>query len=462
MAEANAISPDRILEGAQLRAFQARAILICFMLAALDGFDTQSIAFVAPAIRHAWAVPPELFGPLFGAGLFGTMVGAATLSLLADRLGRKPVIVFCTALFGVMSLLCAMAQSIETLTLYRFIAGIGLGGAIPNIIALVSEYAPKRIRSTAIVATFCGFPLGAVVGGIASSRIIPAFGWEMVFIAGGILPLLLIPLVLLWVPESLRYLLRDAKHADKARAIVEKIEPGAGKALPLAVQSASGHARPPVRSLFSRERAAWTVLLWLLTFTALLLGYFLINWTPLLLVDAGLAHDKAIMGVVALNLGGIIGSLVFGRVSDKRGPFKVVATAFGLGAAFVAALGLMIDSPMPVVLALISAIGLLVFGAQLNITALAANYYPLDMRSTGIGWSMGFGRFGSFVGPVLGGALIALGLDQGQMFLVAAVPAALACVLVMLMAFNVPGSAPSADEARSAPGQEMSRDRAAR
>jgi AAHS family 4-hydroxybenzoate transporter-like MFS transporter len=180
------------------------------------------------------------------------------------------------------------------------------------------------------------------------------------------------------------------------------------------------------------------MLLWLVTFTTLLLGYFLVNWTPLILVDAGLDHHRAIMGVVTLNLGGIIGSLVLGRISDKRGPFLAIGAAFAVGALFVAIVGLMIQSSATVLLALIFVVGLCLFGAQLNIPALAANYYPLQMRSTGIGWSMGMGRLGSIVGPTVGGALVAFGLASGQLFLCAAVPAVVACITVAAMSFNVP------------------------
>tara|TARA_R110002049_G_scaffold54526_6_gene151726 strand:- start:2347 stop:3669 length:1323 start_codon:yes stop_codon:yes gene_type:complete len=438
MSNTTGITPAQLLGESKFSGYQLRAIVICFLIAALDGFDTQSIAFVAPALRHLWEIAPEQFGPLFAAGLIGTMVGAIVLSSLADRFGRKPLIIFSTLLFGGMSLLCATATSVDTLFMYRLIAGFGLGGAIPNILALVSEYAPHRVRSTVIVATFTGFPFGAVVGGIASSKIIPAAGWEMVFILGGILPLALLPFVFAWVPESLRYLLRRDDKQAKARRILERIEPGVTTAKTIDYSTDDVHAAKPVRNLFAPSRVAWTVLLWLLTFTVLLLGYFLINWTPLLLVDAGVPHQKAILGVVALNLGGIIGSLFIGRLSDKQGPFKVVATAFGIGAIAIAVLGFMIDSSVPVLLSIVFVIGLFVFGGQLNVTALAANYYPLDMRSTGIGWSMGFGRVGSFVGPLIGGALVAYGLHQGQMFLVAAVPAAIACALVIAMACNKP------------------------
>ncbi len=430
-----------ILENAKLGSFQLRIIAICFLIAALDGFDTQSIAFVAPALRHSWDIPPALFGPLFGIGLFGTLLGSIGLSPVADRIGRKPIILISTALFGVMSLMCATATSIEVLGFYRFIAGLGLGGAIPNIIALVSEYSPARVRSTAVVVTFTGFPLGAVLGGMASARIIPGYGWEAVFILGGVLPLLLIPVIMAGLPESLRYLIKRQDQPEKVSKVISHFGPELGNLDVSRIRLPEiGAAKQPVRNLFSADRKNWTLLLWALTFTSLLLGYFLINWIPLMLADAGLNHHDSIMGVVLLNLGGIIGSIFLGRVTDKRGTFKILAVAYGVGAIFIAAVGLWIESPVTTLMSLIFVVGLCVTGAQLNITALAANYYPIYMRSTGIGWSMGMGRVGSIIGPTLGGALIAYGLGRGQLFLVAAIPAAIACVIVYFMSFHVPSN----------------------
>lgn len=428
-----------VLDEARLRPFQMVVICVCFLIAACDGFDTQALAFVAPALRHDWQIPPAVFGPLFGAGLLGTMLGSILFGSLADRLGRKPLLLASTALFGVMSLLCAIADSVGILATYRFLAGLGLGGAIPNIIALVSEYAPRRIRSTAVVVAFAGFPAGAIAGGIVSASIIPRFGWQSVFIAGGLLPILLLPAILALVPESLRFLIATGREPQTVRRILGRISPQlAGVDWQRQRPGSGSGEHQPVRGLFREGRAHWTVLLWLLTFTTLLLAYFLVSWTPLLLAEAGVPHDRAIMGVVLLNLGGIIGGVTLGRISDRIGAFAVLVLAYGIGAAAVAAVGLMISSAPATILALIFVVGLSVFGAQMNITALAANHYPPSLRGTGVGWNMGIGRLGSFVGPTLAGGLVALGLVGGQLFLCAAIPALLAGLVVAVMSFRVP------------------------
>jgi AAHS family 4-hydroxybenzoate transporter-like MFS transporter len=439
MAEATDLNLLKILDDSKLGKFQLSVIIICFAVVALDGFDTQSIAFVAPALRESWDISPALFGPLFGAGLLGTLLGSIVFGSVGDRFGRKPMLTVSTLLFGIMTLMCATAMSIEQLGLYRFVAGLGLGGAIPNVLALISEYSPKRVRATVIVITFAGFPIGAVVGGMASARIIPAFGWESVFIVGGVLPILLIPIIALWIPESARYLAMQLDQQQKFMKILTRVNPElAGSEFDQISLPQARSKSIPVRNLFTHGRAAWTMLLWLLTFVTLLLGYFLVNWTPLLLVDAGLDHHQAIMGVVALNLGGIIGGIIIGRISDKSGPFLAMGVAFFIGAIFVGTVGLMIQSTATVLLMLIFFVGVCVFGAQLNLSAVSASYYPIYMRSTGIGWNMGIGRFGSVVGPTIGGALIAFGLVRGQLFLSATVPAVVAGLTVIYMSFNVP------------------------
>jgi len=434
-------NPDlvHLIDNSKLGPFQLRAMAVCFLLIALDGFDTQSISFVAPTLREAWSVSPEMFGPLFGAGLFGTLIGSIFLGSLADKFGRKPMLLVSGLVFGLLTLACATADSVQQLGIYRFLAGLGLGGAIPNILALVSEYSPKKVRSTAIVLTFAGFPIGAILGGMASARLIPHFGWESVFIAGGLLPLLMLLPVLLWVPESARFLASreglQARLQKIIKAIVPDMDDAAQRSIQLPVMS---HERIPVKQLFSDGRAAWTILLWLLTFTTLLLAYFLVNWIPLLLRDTGMEHREAIMGVVVLNLGGILGGFVIGRITDYKGPFKALAIAFFIGAVFVAMVGFKIDSPVPTLMALIFAAGCGVFGAQLNLSAITATYYPLAIRGTGIGWGMGMGRFGSVVGPTVGGALVAYGLSRGDMFQVAAIPAIISGALVIVMSFFAP------------------------
>ena len=427
-----------IMDKAKLRAFQKGVIATCFALIMVDGFDTQAIAFVAPALRHAWDVSPNTFGLLFSAGLLGTMIGAMAMGPAGDRFGRKPLILASTLLFGIMSLLSASASSVEILATYRFIGGLGLGGLLPNAIALVAEYSPRRVRSTSVVATFIGFPLGAVVGGMTSARIIPVYGWEIVFIIGGILPLILLAIAWFQLPESIKFLALNKKKSDQIASTLARVEPSLKDVDMERIQlPRTGQVKQPVKKLFMDGRAMWTLLLWLLTFSALLLTYFLVHWIPLVLVDAGVAQQKAIMGVALLNLGGIIGSIVISRISDRRGPYLAMSVAMGIAIVFIAAIGLSTPAGATVVLTVIFLAGITFVGAQLNISAIAATNYPVEIRSAGTGWSIAAGRVGSIVGPLIGGVLVSLNLGIDKIFLVAAVPAAVALFAIIMMSIRV-------------------------
>ena len=423
-----------IMDNAKLRAFQKGVIATCFALIMVDGFDTQSIAFVAPALRHAWEISPNTFGLLFSAGLFGSMLGAMILGPVGDRLGRKPLILASTLLFGIMSLLSAWASSVEMLAIYRFTGGLGLGGLLPNAIALVSEYSPRRVRSTTIVATFIGFPLGAVIGGMSSAHIIPAYGWEMVFIIGGVLPLILLVIAWFQLPESIKFLALNKKQPEQIASILARIDPSQSAVEVERLQLPSNKpVQQPVKKLFMDGRAMWTLFLWLLTFSALLLTYFLVDWIPLVLVDAGIAQQNAIKGVALLNLGGIIGSIIISRISDKSGPYLAMSVAMGIAIVFIAAIGISTPAGAAVVLAIIFLAGFTFVGAQLNISAIAAINYPVEIRSAGSGWSIAAGRVGSIVGPLVGGILVSVNLDIDKIFFVAAVPAAVALFAIIMM-----------------------------
>lgn len=429
------LTPTAAIDAAPFSSAQKRIVFLCALVAMLDGFDTQAIAFVAPVVASQWGVPVAAFGAVFGAGLAGLMVGALVFGPLADRYGRRRITIATTALFGLLTLFTAWADSLGMLLALRFLTGLGLGGAMPNIIALTAEYAPARSRATMVSLMFCGFPLGAVLGGLIASRMIPVLGWESAFWLGGVLPLLLLPVLHLWLPESIRFLAGRGVAEPKLRALMASIV-GAARAKEIRFEQAAAVAATPVtvKGLFGAGRTGRTLLLWVVFFMNLLLLYFLVNWLPSLLRQAGVSLDKAIVSTALLNLGGIVGALCFARLIDRFGPYKVLPAAYAAAAAATVVVGQATGAGFAALMTMVFVAGFCVIGAQISINALAANSYPAEIRSTGVGWALGIGRAGSVVGPIVGGLLVAAGLQVGALFLIAALPAMLAAVAVLMLA----------------------------
>jgi MFS transporter, AAHS family, 4-hydroxybenzoate transporter len=440
-----------IIDGTIIGPYQRRVFALCFLVSALDGFDTQSIAFVAPSISAEWNLAVASFGPIFSATLLGSVIGASVVGRLADRYGRRIFTVLTVALFGIATLACAFCQDASQLLAFRLVAGLGLGGALPNFLALAAEYAPLRMRSRIVVMTMWGFPLGAVLGGALSTVLIRSFGWTSVFILGGALPLLLIGVLLHTLPESIRFLaLQTARH-EALRRLLMRLLPGRtfpeGQAFYVA--EASVQSRGGYRMLFAQGRAAQTVLLSVAMFMSLLLTYLLINWMPLLLKQSGMATDSAVLGAVVLNLSGIIGSYVFSRRMDRsRRPIPLMVIAYVASACAVAAIGVVGSSVGPVMGSIFLA-GFLLIGIQMTMSAFVANSYPTSLRGTGIGWNQGVGRLGSLLGPLIGGVLLGLGLSPAQLLQVSSLPALLAALALAWLAWLQPVGLPRRSSVRA-------------
>ncbi len=426
---------NAVIDRAQFGPLQFGVTALCFIIAMLDGFDTQSIAFVAPKIAEEWGLSPSEFGPIFAIGLLGLTVGAFTLSPAADKFGRKTVILISTLVFGLFALLTAFAGSMTELLIYRFITGVGLGAAMPNIIALTSEYGPARLRATLVTVMFCGFPLGSTIGGLISTGLIANWGWESVFLVGGILPLLLLPVLYFMLPESVRFLV--AKGAPEARIapIVKKIDANASVAEfihGLKHEQSSAAKGFSVFQLFREGRTPVTLLLWVAFFMNLLVMYFLVNWLPTLLKGAGLPLSMAILSTAILNLGGVVGAIALGRMIDRFSPYLVLGTAYAASAAFIALLAFG-GTNLTVLLVGAALSGFGVVGAQIGCNALTAAVYPTNIRATGVGWALGVGRIGAIVGPLVGGVLLGAGWTPQSLILLAVIPAVVASLAVFIL-----------------------------
>ena len=395
-----------------------------------DGYDTQAIGYVAPALTGLWHLPRGSFGPVFSAGLLGLMFGAMVFTPVADRHGARRILLLYTAAYALLSLATALADSRGVLLALRFTTGLALGGAMPNAIALVSEYSPTRLRTLLVAAAVCGFSLGGAVGGAFAAATMHRFGWQSVFVTGGVFPLIMLPFLARWLPDSLPHLLADPAPHTRLAAIAREIAPGwsPGPAPALA----SRHAFP-LRLLFTGGYALPTLLLWAAFFCNLLLLYFLANWLPSVVHAAGLSIAMANSVTAIFQGGGTVGALVLAFICDRLGrPQRVLALAFLAAAACTALIGAAGTSPALLMLTVAGA-GFSVIGGQIAANAFAGNYYPSAMRATGVGWALGMGRIGSVLGPLLGGRLIGLDLPTPALFQWFALPALLAALCILLI-----------------------------
>ena len=427
MQPATAFDVRQFIDAQPVGRFQLLVAGMCSLLVFVDGFDAQAMGYVAPALSTAMQIPRSVLGPVISSGLVGMMIGAMVSGPLADRFGRRPVLIGCAVIFGIGSLLTATAQSVEMLAAFRALTGLGMGGAMPNAIALTSEYMPHRRRGTAVTTMICGFSLGAAVGGFVAAAIIPRFGWQAVFVVGGVAPLVIAGAAFLWLPDSIRFLLIKGGSEERARQYLARISPGT--ALPPTLTAALGESESRdgfvVLQLFAGQRAAGTLFIWTVYFMNLLNLYFLNSWLPTIMSDANIPVATAIRLTALFQVGGIGGALVLGMVLDRYFSFWILAGCYLWAAVCVFFIGAAGASTLLLGLTIASA-GLGIIGGQNACHALTASFYPTAIRSTGVGWALGIGRIGSIVGPVLGGLLLARGTPIGQVFWAAAVPALIA------------------------------------
>jgi MFS transporter, AAHS family, 4-hydroxybenzoate transporter len=424
--EVASVIDNRPISGLQLIVFVS-----CFFIMAFDGFDTQAMAFVAPAISKAWGASAGTFGPVFSAALFGGMVGGISLGYLADRLGRRLMLAICVAIFGALNVACAYANSIEAIIALRFLSGIGLGGAIPNTMAMISEFAPAHRRTTLIAMTWCGFALGAVLGGFVSIPLITHFGWPSVLFVGGIVPVLAAPFIAAYFPESIKFLMvAPQRNADAVRAIMRRIDPTSNvrdDAIFVLDEVKAGQGS--ALAIFRNGLAIGSIFLCLALFMSLLVVYCLLNWIPLLLNQAGLPMSDAIMGTILFNLAGIPGSFLCTWMIDRKivQPLTILISAYFLGAISVAFIGYAGTSFWPLMISIFIS-GFLIIGVQLSLNAVITTYFPTALRGTGGGWSVLMGRAGALSGPLFGGLIVASGSSPSQMFAASAIAPLCACL----------------------------------
>lgn len=410
-----------VIEGQKFGWFRASVLFWSCTLMFIEGYDMQATAYAAPSMIQAWQINKAYFGPVFALGLFGYMIGATFLGSLADRIGRKTVIVGGAFLFGAFTLATGFVTSLPALLALRFIAGVGLGGSVPTAIALTVEYTPSPSQATTISILFASYTIGGTAGGMIAAKLIPTFGWPIVFYVGGVAPILLAAVLIQTMPESVRFLALQDYRPDQLASILTKVR--GDQPFDRHTQFVLREKRPdglPVRHLFTEGRTTMTLLIWC-AFVASLLGHqFLTSWLPTVLVGSGVPLAHALIAGALLHGGGTVGGLIMCRLLDKRGLSSIVI-AFALAAPLILLIALAGNSDV-LLMPLVLLSGFFSIGGHTGLQGIAGTFYPTSIRSTGTGWANGVGRIGSILGPLLGGFLISLGMSNSMLFSFAAVP----------------------------------------
>ncbi len=434
MSTAAKLNVSDVIDGSRIGRFQAGLFTLCALSLIMDGFDVQAMGYVAPEIINEFGIPVGQIGPIVSAGLVGILIGSLFFTVLADKIGRRPVLIIGTFFFAILTLLTGLfAQNAEQLMLLRFIGGIGMGSIIPNATALIGEYSPARIRVTLIMTITVGFTAGAALGGLVSAWMMPLFGWRSVFYFGGAVPLLVGILMIFWLPESLQFLAARGQFGKVGRWL-KRVDPSA------AIGPDTQYFIPeenkggvPVLNLLTEGRAPVTLLYWGVNFTNLLNLYFLAGMLPTILnqtVNMSSSTSALITGT--MQLGGTVGTFGLAWLIAKRGFTPMLTLTFATAALAIALVGSQtVMTAVPLLTIVVFIAGWCVIGGQPGLNALAATYYPTHMRSTGIGWGLGIGRVGAIVGPIVGGRLLSLEWGAEQMFLAFAVPALISTLIMI-------------------------------
>ena len=411
---------------------QIRVVAICSLIQICDGYDVGSIGWAVPSLTHAWNLPPSAFALAFLWSNLGVMAGALSSGPIGDRVGRKTLLLASIAIFGLASLLSALAGSLGVLSVLRFFTGLGIAGAFSGTTALTGDYTPQRLRATMIMVTFTGAPVGGFVGGQIVAALLRHYDWPVIFILGGVFPLILLPIMALWLPESPRFLIARAHLGSRDHKLLARL----GITLGGVEQHGADIAlENPVKMLFGSGYALQTGLLWVIFFCSLLNLYLFVFWLPEVLHLTCMTPPEAVFATSLHALGGIVAVLYLGYLIDRVGPERSLALHYAVGAVFVALIAL-VAMPYAILLASIFFSGLTSIGSQTGANATCGALYPARMRTTGIGWALGIGRLGGIAAAPLGGFLLARGLPPKEIFLSACLFAIVAAVATGLLALR--------------------------
>jgi len=454
-APADIVDISRLIDERRMTWFNARLVILSFCIILFDGYDIGAAAFAGPYLVRDWGISnmAEL-GPVFSASLFGILFGSPLFGWISDRYGRKVAVIGSCAAFGLFTLAAVLAHSVTQLIALRFLAGVGIGGLPPTLIALNAEYAPKRARATMVIVMFTGITLGGAVPGPIASWLAPAHGWQVLFYIGGILPLVAACTVALALPESLKFLVVNGKDRTRIAALVRKLAPerAVGPQTAFVTGDEKSYGRFSPRLLFAGRLRYLTPLLWLLFVCNQMAFYFTNSWLPTILTTAHIATSRAAIATSLFQVGGTVGGLLLSRPIDLIG-MAPVSILFVLSLPVVGFLGFSTGSE-PLLMTMAFLAGFCLLGLQFGVNAMSGLIYPTAFRTNGSGWAFAVGRAGSVTGPVIGGLLIAMKLPLSTIFLLLLIPLGIGAIASILMAGLYRTHVADRDSAEPAP-QEL-------
>lgn len=425
------IDVHELSDKARFNRFHAGVLLWCALIIICDGYDLAVAGIALPSIMKDMGVTAQNAGFMVSSALFGMMFGAIFLGTIADRIGRRKAIAICIALFSVFTAAAGFTHDPYTFSAMRFLAGLGIGGVMPNVVAQMTEYSPKKIRATMVTLMFSGYAVGGMLAALLGKGLLETYGWSSVFLAAG-LPVLLIPMILKTLPESMPFLIRE-NRLDELKQIVARMEPSyrpdAGDRFALPAQDRAEGAH--IGKLFQDGRGFSTAMFWIAFFMCLFMVYALSSWLTKLMASAGYSLGSALTFVLVLNFGAVIGAVGGGWLADRFNIKYVLMGMYALAAVSITLLGFKV--PTELLFLLVGLAGASTIGTQIVTYAYAGQFYPMAIRSTGIGWASGVGRSGAILAPIAIGTLVGMALPLEQNFMAIAIPAAIAVIAVSLI-----------------------------
>ncbi|GGY43283.1 MFS transporter [Pseudoduganella albidiflava] len=425
------IDLQQLADKARFNRYHGGILAWCAIIIICDGYDLAVAGIALPSIMKDMGVTAQSAGFMVSSALFGMMFGAIFLGTIADRIGRRAAIAICLALFSVFTAAAGLTNDPYVFSAMRFLAGLGIGGVMPNVVAQMTEYSPKKIRATLVTLMFSGYAVGGMLAALLGKGMLEAWGWQSVFLAAGV-PVLLIPFVLKALPESMAFLVRQGRIAEVqeiARRLEPSFVPQQGDSYALASDGAA--AGTPISQLFRDGRGFSTVMFWIAFFMCLFMVYALSSWLTKLMAGAGYSLGSALTFVLVLNFGAVIGAVGGGWLADRCHIKYVLMGMYALAAVSITLLGYPVSTP--VLFLLVGLAGASTIGTQIVTYAYAGQFYPAAVRATGIGWASGVGRSGAILAPIVIGTLVGMALPLQQNFAAIAVPAVVATIAVSLI-----------------------------